>query len=131
MNTFRKQYGMSMWGALVIAVMSGVFLIAGIKLFPVYMEYYSILGIIEQIKNDPSIKDAPNPKDKIIDGFSKRLTMSDVTNLTLDDFGVTKIQGRNAYTIDFYYEVRKPLFGNLSIVAEFERSEEVGEEAGE
>lgn len=129
MNTFRKQYGMSMWGALVIAAMSGVLLITGIKLLPVYMEYYSILGIIEQVKNDPSIKGAP--KEKIVQGMSRRLGISDVTSLTLDDYSVTKIQGRNAYTIDFYYEVRKPLFGNLSIVAEFERSEEVGEEASE
>jgi hypothetical protein len=128
MNTFRKQYGMSMWGALVIAAMSGVFLIAGLKLFPVYMEYYSILGIIEQMQSDPSIKGAS--KEKIADSFSKRLSLSDVTNLTKNDYSITKVQGRNSYTIDFYYEVRKTLFGNLSIVAEFERSEEVGEGAG-
>jgi hypothetical protein len=125
MNTFRKQCGLSMLAGLAIAAMSGILIITAIKLLPVYLEYYSILGIIEQVRNDADLKDAP--KEKIVTGISRRLAMSDVTNMTKSDYSVTKIQGRNAYTIDIYYEVRKPLFGNLSIVAEFERSEEVGE----
>lgn len=124
MNSFGKQRGMSMLGALAIVVMSGILLIAGLKLFPVYLEYYNILGVIEQLRNDPQLKGAP--KDKIAAGFTKRLSMSNVRNLTKDDYSITKVQGKNAFTIDLYYEVRKPLFGNLSIVAEFERSEEVG-----
>jgi hypothetical protein len=125
MNIFRQQRGMSMLAGLAIAAMCAVLIITALKLFPVYMEYYNILGIIEQVKQDSSLKGAP--KEKILTAISKRLSMGDVKSLTKDDYRVTKIQGRDAYTIDLYYEVRKPLFGNLSIVAEFERSEEVGE----
>jgi hypothetical protein len=125
MKSFRKQRGMSMLGVLTIVMMSAVLLITALKLAPVYMEYYKIVDVIDQVKQDPSLKGAP--KDKIIIAINKRLNTNDVRSLTRNDYRVTKIQGRNAYTIEFYYEVRTPLFGNLSMVAEFERSEEVGE----
>jgi hypothetical protein len=125
MTIFRQQRGMSMLAGMAIAAMCAVLIITALKLFPVYMEYYNILGIIEQVKQDPTLKGAP--KEKILTGISKRLNMSDVRSMTSENYRVTKIQGRNAYTIELYYQVRKPLFGNLSIVAEFERSEEVGE----
>jgi hypothetical protein len=125
MNTFRKQRGMSMLGGLVIVMMSAVLLITALKLAPVYMEYYKVVDIIDQVKNDPALKSAP--KDKILLALSKRLSTNDVKSLTRQDYRVTKVEGRNAYDIEFYYEVRTPLFGNLSIVAEFQRSEEVGE----
>ncbi len=125
MKSFRKQRGISMLSGLVIAMMSGVLLITALKLAPVYMEYYKIVDVIDQVKRDPSLKGAP--KDKILIAMNKRLNTNDVRSMTRNDYRVTKIQGRNAYTIELYYEVRTPLFGNLSIVAEFERSEEVGE----
>jgi hypothetical protein len=125
MNTFRKQHGISMLGGLVIAIMAGVLIITALKLAPVYMEYYKIVDIVDQVKRDPSLKGVP--KEKILIALSKRLSTNDVKSMKKDDYRVTKIQGRNAYTVEFYYEVRTPLFGNLSIVAEFERSEEVGE----
>jgi hypothetical protein len=125
MNSFRKQRGMSMLGGLVIVMMSAVLLITALKLAPVYMEYYKIVDVVDQVKQDPSLKGAT--KDKILSALSKRFNTNDVKSLTKDDYRVTKVQGRNAYDIEFYYEVRTPLFGNLSIVAEFQRSEEVGE----
>jgi hypothetical protein len=57
----------------------------------------------------------------------RRVGLADLRNVTQDAYGVTKIPGRNAFTIELYYEVRTPLFGNLSMVAEFEHTEEVGE----
>jgi len=125
MNSFRKQHGMSMLGGLVIVMMSAVLLITALKLAPVYMEYYKVVDIVDQVKQDPALKGAP--KDKILIALAKRLNTNDVRSLTRDDYRVTKIQGRNAYEIEFYYVVSTPLFGNLSIVAEFQRKEEVGE----
>ncbi|HEY3488376.1 MAG TPA: DUF4845 domain-containing protein [Gammaproteobacteria bacterium] len=125
MNTLKKQRGMSMLGWLVIIGMSVVLFITALKLFPVYMEYYNVLGIIDQIKSDPALKNAP--KEKVVSAFTRRLSVADVS-LTKDDYSITKIQGRNAYTIQLYYEVRQPLFANLSMVVEFDRSEEVSVE---
>jgi hypothetical protein len=125
MNTLNKQRGMSIWGMSVVAAMAVVLFIQAIKLFPVYMEYFNMKGLIEQVKNDPELQNAP--KDKILSAMHKRVGLADFANIKTKDYTVTKIPGRNAYSIDLYYEVVTPIFSNLSILAVFEYSDEVGE----
>jgi hypothetical protein len=125
MNTFSNQRGMSMWGMMVVAVMASIYLMAGLKLFPVYMEYFNMKGIVDQVKADPELKGAP--KEKIMTAMSRRVQLADFANIDKDSYSVTKVEGKNAYTIDVYYEVRTPLLANVSIVTEFEYSAEVGE----
>ena len=125
MNTFSNQRGMSMWGMMVVGTMAGILFLAGIKLFPLYMEYFNMKGIIDQVKQDPALKGVP--KDKIVKGLANRVMLADFANIDKDSYTVTKIEGKNAYTVDLYYEARTPLFANLSMVVEFEYSAEVGE----
>ncbi|HEX5057682.1 MAG TPA: DUF4845 domain-containing protein [Gammaproteobacteria bacterium] len=125
MNTFSNQRGMTIWGWMVVGTMAGVLLITGLKLFPVYMEYFTMKGIVDQVKDDPELKGAT--KDKILMAMHRRVGLADVKNVNTQDYEVTKIPGKNAYSIDLYYEVRTPLFANLSMVTEFEYSQEVGE----
>jgi hypothetical protein len=82
-------------------------------------------GIMDQVAQDPTLKNTT--KDKVLMALHRRVGLADLRNINEDDYGATKIAGRNAFTIDLYYEVRTPLFGNLSMVAEFEHSQEVGE----
>jgi hypothetical protein len=125
MNTLHKQRGMSIWGMSVVAAMAVVLFIQAIKLFPVYMEFFNMKGIIEQVKNDPDMENAP--KDKILSSLHKRVGLADLENIKTTDYSLTKIPGRNAYTVDLYYEVVTPVFANLSMLATFEYSDEVGE----
>lgn len=123
MNTFKKQRGLSFLAWFIILTMAGVMLITGIKLTPVYIQYYTVAKILEQMQAEPSLKGAPKPE--ILIAFNKRLDISQI-ELPKGSYKLTKVEGKNGYLLNVEYEERRPLFGNLSIVASFKRSAEVG-----
>ncbi len=124
MNTLTRQRGASLLSGMIILTMAGVILIAGIKLAPAYLEYYAIAEILEQMQSDPSLKGAQ--KGAVANAFNKRLNISQVYTLKRQDYKITKIKGKRGFLVAVDYEVRKPLFLNLSIVASFKRNAEVG-----
>ncbi len=124
MNTLKNQRGMSMlsWMAIIaIAIVLGT---TAIKLMPVYMEYYSIVSILDNIQKDKSLQGAS--KQALASTFNKRLNINNVRVLQKGDYKIKKVEGKKAYSIHVKYEVRKSLGFNLSIVAAFDRSVEVG-----
>lgn len=124
MNTLRKQRGISMLGWLVIIAIGGLLLTASIKLIPVYLEYYNVVQIMQNMQEEPSLKGATHVK--ILDSFRKRLNISHVTNLKKENYSLKKADRGGGYVLHIDYEVRRPLVGNLDIVAHFKRSAEVG-----
>lgn len=123
MKTLKKQRGLSFLAWMIILSMAGVMVITGIKLTPVYIQYYTVAKILEQMQTEPSLKGAQKPE--IATSFGKRLDVSQI-NLPKGSYKITKIQGKNGYLLEVEYEERRSLFGNLSIVASFKRSAEVG-----
>ena len=123
MKTLKKQRGLSYLAWLIILSMAGVMVITGIKLTPVYIQYYTVAKILEQMQTEAALKGAL--KSEILDSFQKRLNVSQV-NLPKKSYKISKIQDKNGYLLEVEYEERRPLFGNLSIVASFKRSAEVG-----
>lgn len=123
MNTLKKQRGLSFLSWLIILSMAGVMLITALKLTPVYLEYYTIAKILEQLQTAPDLKGAQQPE--ILSAFTKRLDISQV-ELPKNSYKITRVEGVNGYLLEVEYEVRRPLFGNLSIIASFNRSAEVG-----
>ncbi|MBN1378085.1 MAG: DUF4845 domain-containing protein [Gammaproteobacteria bacterium] len=124
MNTLKKQRGISMLGWVVIIMMIVVIGTGVLKLMPVYLEYYNVVSILENMKEDNALKGAT--KQQIASTFIKRMEINGINSLQKGDYSITKVEGKKAYDIQIYYEVRKTLMGNLSIVATFDRSVEVG-----
>ena len=123
MRTLKKQRGLSFLAWLIIISMAGVMVITGIKLTPVYLQYYTVAKILEQMQTEPALKGVP--RQEIATSFVKRLDVSQI-NLPKNSYKLTRIEGKNGYLLEVEYEVRRPLFGNLSIIASFKRSAEVG-----
>jgi hypothetical protein len=122
-NTLKKQRGLSFLTWFIILSMAGVMVITGIKLTPVYIQYYTIAKILEQMQTEPSLKGVQRAE--IIASFNKRLDVSEI-ELPKGSYKITQVEGKNGYLLEVEYEERRPLFGNLSIVASFKRSAEVG-----
>lgn len=123
MKTLKKQRGLSFLAWLIILSMAGVMAITGLKLTPIYIQYYTIAKILEQMETEPGLKGVT--QQEILASFRKRLDISQI-DLDKKDYKVTRIEGGRGYLIEVVYEERRSLFGNLSIVASFERSAEVG-----
>jgi hypothetical protein len=114
---------MSMLGWIVIIMMVVVIGTGALKLMPVYLEYYNIISILENMKNEKALANAT--KQELASTFSKRLDINSI-RLKKEDYSITKVEGRKAYNFRLNYEARRSLMGNLSIVATFDRNFEIG-----
>ena len=70
----RKQSGLTLIGFVIVLAVAGLFIYVGMKLVPMYTEYYSVKKALTSLANEDGIanRSAPNIKEL----FFKRLYMS-------------------------------------------------------
>jgi uncharacterized membrane protein YhiD involved in acid resistance len=112
----RKQTGVSLSGLLVAAVILAVVALFGMKVFPEVVEYLQIAKAVKSIANDPGAKSVADVRK----AFDRAATIDNITSITPQDLDITKEGGD--IVISFAYEKRVPLFGNVSLLIDFEGS---------
>lgn len=122
-NTPHQQRGLSILAWSIILSMAGVFVVVGVKMVPVYIQYYSVKDVIESVSTDPTI--AATAKKDIETAFLKRLRTNSV-RLTKDEYKILKVKGKRTFAIQVDYKVEKSLFSNLSLVSHFTYAKEMG-----
>ena len=117
----RKQGGITLIGFIIVAAVVGFFLYIGIKLFPMYSEYYAVKSALKSLAAEDGVGSyAPG---KIQDLFFRRLYMSYSANVKKENFKIQRVD--NGWQIDVNYEVRKPLVANLDVVGRFDASQQL------
>lgn len=112
----QTQRGMTLLGFLITLCLVIFFAYVGMRVVPMYIEFYSVKQALKGLAEDSSLKDAS--KDKIRELFRRRLEMSyadhvkkmDVLRFEKGDHGVQMV-------VD--YERREPLMANLDVVGKF------------
>jgi len=122
----RKQSGMTLIGFLIVLAVVGFAAYIGMKLFPMYQEYYSVRAAMKGLAAEPGIGDM-DPS-KIQDLMSRRLSIDYVDSVKSRDFKIERMEGGWLLKVD--YEVRRPLVGNLDIVGKFNSSQELTRRSG-
>ncbi|GAB3346107.1 DUF4845 domain-containing protein [Marilutibacter aestuarii] len=118
----RTQGGMTLASFIIVLGVVGVFIYMGMKLVPMYTEYYAVKRALSEMSTDIAVRNADPAK--IRELFFKRMDVSYVESVEKDDF---KIARKDAgYIVDVEYEVRKPLIGNLDVVGNFSASQVMG-----
>ena len=110
-NLAAKQQGMSTMGfaALMIIV---VFVVAiGLKLLPVYIEYFNVKSVLNSLKDDKDL-----PTDTVKGTMLKKFMINDVTSVGRNNINIEKKARSRVVTID--YEVRKNLLANIDTLPE-------------
>ncbi|PJJ95974.1 DUF4845 domain-containing protein [Lysobacteraceae bacterium NML75-0749] len=120
----RKQAGITLTGFLTLLVVVGFFLFIGMKLFPMYQEYWSVTKALKGVANDSAVSTDP---DSIRRSLDRRFEVGYVTNVKGRDIKIER--SAQGALIVAEYEVRKPLLYNLDIVGKF-RAEETKQAAG-
>ncbi len=102
--------------------------ITGIKLMPVYLEYHTIKGMVDELAAHPDAKSAN--KRVIRSAINKRLNINALDkHLSAKNFDIVRIKGSNTRKkITVKYDVRKPWFANLDFIAKFDYAKEIGVE---
>ena len=121
MQTLKKQQGVTGIGWLIILGLIAFFVLIGLRLFPIYVEKFSVVSSIESLKNEPHV--TRKTKAEIMSLITNRFQINDVKNVTRKDITISKRGGILNVTVK--YEVKTKLFGELSLIAEFDESVEV------
>ena len=122
MSFRRRQRGMSFLSLMAIAGMLGFAAVIGLKLFPIYMDSWKIDGVMKAVISEPGINQ--QSRREIIDSMLKRLDIDAVDAVNYRNYkeSLTITRRKNNVTIKIFYRVETPLMGNLSLVAEFDKS---------
>lgn len=126
MRMLHQQRGMGLTSWLMI-IMIGIFLgLLGLKAIPVYIEYYEVRSLVDDIAANSEMKQANKRMMNI--KLAKYLDMNSLDDhITEKDFKLERIKGsNNRRKLVINYEVRQPWFANLDFVAKFNYEKEIG-----
>ena len=115
----RTQGGMTLIGFVIVLAVIGFAAYIGMKLVPMYSEFYAVKSALKGLKAEPGI--ANQAPAKIQDLFFRRLYISYSENVKPTNVTLERADGGWLMSVD--YEVRKPLIGNLDVVGKFSTSE--------
>ncbi|GAB6197242.1 DUF4845 domain-containing protein [Lysobacter xanthus] len=116
----RNQKGMSLVGFILVLGVVGVFLYMGMKLVPMYSEYFSVKKALEGMANEGGM--AENDPAKIKDFFFRRMDINYGEDVKPENVKLTRKDSGWLMTVD--YEVRRPLIANLDVVGHFKAEKE-------
>ena len=114
----RKQKGLTLIGFVI--VLSFVLFIAfiGMKIGPIYMEYYSVVSAMNGVASERGSARL-SPFDIRVKVLNRLYVSYSAENVKENNIKITRGNGVNLRRA---YEVRKPVIGNLDVVAKFDRS---------
>lgn len=112
----RGQYGITMTGFLVTAVILILVALLGFKIGPAYMEYYTIKKQIKLVADEVPVVD----RRTIENAYDRRAAIENITAISPKDLEISKDGDKIIISVD--YSVKVPLFGNLSACMDFSAS---------
>ena len=120
------QRGMTLLGFIICLAIAGIFAYIGMKLVPMYTEFYSVKKALASIANEQNAQ--ITSKDKIRALFARHMQIDYVSVIKPE---MLKIESTDTgYNMLMDYERRTPLFANLDVVAKFHAEQAVARGSG-
>lgn len=111
----QRQKGMTFLGYMIVLGIIGFFALMAMKLVPLYLEYQSVVKIMNSVASETS----PNtPPARVRDAIQKRLDINNINRINSRDFQIVRESGATVLAID--YEARTNFAGNLWFLLVFE-----------
>jgi len=119
MKFSNKQQGMSMIGMLIGMCFLGFFVYAGIRLAPIYNEYYGVVKAMKVVANRPGAanKTPAELKVELMKGFWASYV--DKKRVTQKNIKILRSRGKK---LQVKYDVQEPFIGNLDFLIHFEKT---------
>ena len=121
----RRVRGMTFLGALILIAFVGLFVYAGIRLTPLYLEY---MNVVKALNHLPTQVDASSSKDQIRRAIEKQFDIDDVKSLDWREIELTKVGG--SWNVHADYEARAPFISNIGFFVHFDKTVTLGGAAG-
>ena len=117
----RTQGGMTRVGFIIVLAVAGVFIYMGMKVIPMYSEFYAVKEALQGLAGEPEI--ASKDPAEIEKLFFRRLDISYAD--TVEPEHVKIVRKDAGYLMTVKYEVRTPLIANLDVVGRFDAEKEL------
>jgi hypothetical protein len=119
--SMRKQRGMTLIGMVIVAFIAGIFVLAGLRLTPIYLEYMNIDSAMKSMKRDLDGSNAGPAQ--IRTALERRFDIDNVKSLRARDIKVERTA--NGYMVHATYESRAPFIANVYFLVDFNKTVEV------
>lgn len=117
-----RQRGMTMLGILVLVVVVGAWVYAGIRMAPKYLEYMRVASTLEQVRDEYDSN--PGTTEFMLrKAVERRFDIEMVEVITSNDIEIKKDGAM--FTMRAAYDDTVPLAGNVSFLLEFDKQVEV------
>lgn len=114
-----RQRGMTMLGILVLVVVVGGWVYAGIRLLPKYLEYMRVASTLEKVRDEYD-SNPGSTEFMLRKAVERHFDIEMVEVISANDIEITKDGG--GFTMRAYYDDTVPLAGNVSFLVEFDKS---------
>ncbi|HEX3836543.1 MAG TPA: DUF4845 domain-containing protein [Steroidobacteraceae bacterium] len=121
----RRQRGVTFIGWLFLLIPVAVLGYVAIRLVPIYLNYMRVAHSVEQTATEMKTEDVATLTPLLI-----RATLSkhfDIESITFPDVkDVTVTRDGSGWTLEAKFEDAAPLFGNISLVVDFDKVGKIG-----
>jgi hypothetical protein len=117
----RTQGGITLLGFILILAVAGIAVYVGMKVIPMYSEYYAVKKSLDGLALEPGINNTPPDRIKAL--FFRRLYVNYSDNVKPEDVAIERMEGGWKMTVS--YEVRRPMIANLDVVGNFVADKEL------
>jgi hypothetical protein len=114
-NATTRQQGMTIIAVLLIFIIIAFIALLAMRIVPIYLDYFNIKSTLESIKKEPGVEQWSAYD--IQTGIQRRFDIGYVDIIKAKDIKIRR-QG-NDRILQLIYEDRRPLIGNLDIIAKF------------
>lgn len=122
-----RQNGMTLISFLVVFIVCGFLVLLGLKLAPVYLEYFKVSSSLSSLKKEAGLSDK-SPRE-IISMVQKRWDINSVDRITADKSLEIEKHG-DVFKIRLNYEVEEHIIGNVSALVKFDETFMLGGGSG-
>ena len=112
-----RQRGATFLGIVIILLILGAGLYAGIRLVPVYLEYTKVARALEQVRDENATNDT-NPQ-LIRRSLERRWDVEDIQSIGWQEVAITKTS--DGFDVQAAYEVERPFVANVYLLAKFDK----------
>lgn len=119
----KRQQGLTLISLIFILGLIGFFVFLTLKVVPIYLDHNKVKSVMTDLKQMPDI--VAKTESEIRENMTHRFTIDYVMDVTQDDIKILK--HGDYVKVDIEYETIVKLAGNLSLLAEFHDSFEVGQ----
>jgi hypothetical protein len=116
MNKRDKQQGLTLTSFVIVLAVVGFFAYVGMKVVPMYLEYYSVKNALDGLSKEPGVADM-DPS-KIQDLFFRRMDVNSSDHVKPSDVKIERAD--SGWKMRVSYEVRRELIANLDVVGKFD-----------